>query len=127
MEPAPTARKTGSAMSDKEMARAAVEGREVVFFPSDRLTVAGFIVGMDDFHWKVACPRFSTSYETYTTQVIALVHKSCPVVQIGSSSSLLKVAEEGELDWVDWVKEVGTPFWAYCERTYFGKTTTHKE
>lgn len=46
--------RSGSAMSTKQLARTAIDGRLVTFrFPFGGETVQGYLCGMDDFHWMV--------------------------------------------------------------------------
>lgn len=45
--------KRGSAVSTREMLRAAIQGNLLVFKMTDGSSVAGYLGGLDDYHWKV--------------------------------------------------------------------------
>ena len=102
-------------MSSKQMAYAATSGRRVSFsFLAANHQVSGYLVGMDDYHWLVAC---LVPGEVQTT----LIHKSsADLVTISNESTL-----DSEHDYIKVaVQEIGRGFFAFCNRTYFGKTTT---
>ena len=95
------------------MAYAATAGRKVTFwFLASDIHLEGYLVGMDDYHWLIAA---SKGDDVETT----LVHKSsADLVTISKESSL-----DSEPDTVKVaVEEIGRGFFAFCDRTYFGKT-----
>lgn len=105
-------RKTGSAMSDRQVGRAAVEQRKLRFHgTSAHLTRDGYLVGMDDFHWLIAVPDMASGYLT-------LVHKTCPLVDF-----LPVFLDDEEKDVQVWVEQVGKGFWEHCKTAYLGRTT----
>lgn len=102
--PPESKRKTGSAMSDKQIARAAVEGRKLVFRTEVLVPMEGYIVGTDDYHWLVACP----SQENQGVQT-TLVHKSCPLVTFTEEFLTGELDEDREH-----IQRIGMSFWNYC-------------
>jgi hypothetical protein len=106
-------RKTGAAMSDKQMARAAVEGQLVTIYTTavNLPKVEGYVVGSDDYHWLVAT----------ITEFVLLVHKTAPVV-VFTGHTLDREPESVQ----EWVTQVGQHFWEYCRRTFLG-VTSHRE
>lgn len=112
-------------MSDRQMARAAVDGRLVIFIQElntslndgDR-SIRGFLVGADDYHWMII-PDDSLRLEDGDLSVI-LVHKSCPFVMISGSARL---GDRPEIDQKR-VARIGQGFWDYCKQAHFGFTAT---
>jgi hypothetical protein len=106
-------RTTGSAMSDKQVARAAVNGQMIVFrtglfVPVEGyIIVEGYVVGMDDYHWLVATP----SDDRLPVQTV-LVHKTCPLVTFIDQH----LADETEDDRKK-IQTIGNAFWDYCVTT----------
>lgn len=98
----------GAAMSDKQIGRAAFEGRKIAFH-TGVFDLAGYVVGSDDFHWLVAAIHRDRGVYT------ALVHKTCPVVVF--TPDLL--SEESEPNRKA-VEAIGSAFWAWCGKTYVG-------
>jgi len=98
-------RKSGSHMSDKQMARAAVEGQRLVFRTGVEMPIEGYVVGMDDFHWLIATPS-----DTREPVMTTLVHKSCPLVQF----TPLYLRDEDEED-RRLIQDIGVPFWRFCQ------------
>lgn len=98
----------GAATSDKQVGRAAVEGRKLAFH-TDAFDLAGYVVGSDDFHWFVAAIHRDRGVYT------ALVHKTCPVVVFTPDM----LSEESEVNRKA-VEAIGEPFWAVCGKTYVG-------
>lgn len=102
----------GSAMSDRQIARAAVDGRKLEFRTGVMLPVAGYVVGMDDYYWFVAEPSGITldgeDVEEHGVQP-TLVHKSCALVTFTDEYL------EGELDEDrQRIRSIGRPFWEWC-------------
>lgn len=103
--------RTGSAMSDKQIARQAVARRRVTFYPAmGPSQINGYVVGQDNFHWLVAA-------ELFNEYVTVLVHKTAPVVVL-SNHSLSNEDEHLQ----NLVSQVGTGFFLFCEKNYLGKT-----
>lgn len=99
---AKTAVPRGAHLSNKQIARAAVDGKIVTFFSAPESILArGYVVGMDDYHWMV----YTSSGD------IALVHKSAPMV---------KISEIGPPDEIHKAARVGESFWAYCRENILG-------
>lgn len=117
-------------MSDRQMARAAVDGRLITFIQElDRYeesgrSISGFLVGADDYHWMIV-PEVSIAnipspeQEDWDADVI-LVHKSCAFVMISSSIRLSdrhsRIQER--------VSRVGQRFWDHCKQVHLGYTAT---
>lgn len=97
-------RMSGSAMSDKQMARAAVDGRMLVFRTGVLVPMEGYVVGMDDFHWLIATP--SDGHEPVQT---TLVHKTCPLVTFTDHYLVDESAGDREK-----VQKIGDAFWTWC-------------
>jgi hypothetical protein len=102
----------GSSVSAKAMARAAVEGKRIIFNITGDWAVCGYLVGMDDFHWIVAEVGSSDSPE------ISLVHKTIPVVTF-TAVTLEKETEEFRQN----VKKIGQSFWDNCKKQYLGRNS----
>ncbi len=100
----PSPRRSGSAMSDKQIARAAVNGQMLMFRTGVLVPMEGYVVGMDDYHWFVAVP--SDNHEPFQT---TLIHKSCPLVTFTHHY----LVDEDEVN-REKVREVGQAFWEYC-------------
>jgi hypothetical protein len=106
-----SAQRSGSAMSAKQMARAATAGRRITFcFLAAKQEVEGYLVGMDDYHWFVATP-IGHDVETM------LIHKgSADLIKIDRVSSL-----EDEPSFLkDAVRKIGGSFFKHCTEKYFG-------
>lgn len=98
-------------MSDRQIGRAAVDGKRITFkiiASAYSYEVIGYVVGMDDYHWLVAVPQEEGAGLT-------LVHKgSADVINIHRDPSL-----EFEPPYIrSEVEAVGTDFWGFCSRTY---------
>jgi hypothetical protein len=103
-------------MSQKTIARAAVDGRKLRFIFAGLEPVWGYVVQMDDYHLKVACPRDSGEV------VVTLVHKSCPIMEI---TSMTLASETDEIR--QQVQRIGGPFFDLCRRLYLRKTPSQPE
>jgi hypothetical protein len=106
--------RSGSSVSSRQMAYAAVNGLKVnlQWLSVDR-SVAGYLVGMDDFHWMLV----STNSDIDSSDVV-LVHKASPdLVIIIKEPSL--ASEPKYLQVI--VEDVGRGFFSYCDKTFFGK------
>jgi hypothetical protein len=97
-------RKSGSAMSDKQMARAAVDGRMLLFRTGVLVPMDGYVVGMDDFHWLIATP--SDGHEPVQ---MTLVHKTCPLITFTDHY----LVDEDEVDRAK-IQKIGSAFWNWC-------------
>jgi hypothetical protein len=105
----------GSFMSDRQLARAAVDGKKITFkiIASEySYEVMGYVVGMDDYHWLVAVPVAEGARLT-------LVHKgSADVINIPRDPHLNDEKPHVQED----VRAVGTDFWSFCRRNYLGQS-----
>jgi hypothetical protein len=99
-------RKSGSAMSDKQMARAAVSGQLLVFRTGVLMPMEGYVVGMDDFHWMVATPSNEAEGEGVQT---TLIHKTCPLVTF--TEQYLVDENDGDRQKI---QQIGGAFWEFC-------------
>lgn len=108
-----TTTRRGSTASDKQLGRAAAEGKSARFYTDgvEKPPVLGYVVGMDDYHWTVA------TVATDGIGVVTLVHRSCPLIAINSVPSLGNEPEEFR----EWLSSVGGPFWEFCSKKYLGK------
>jgi hypothetical protein len=101
-------------MSNKQITHAALKGRKVTFrFLGSQPyhEVAGYIVGLDDYHWLVATPVPVTEWGASQTDepiTVAMVHKGRADLILISSTSLL-AAEHSLVRTA--VEKIGTPFW----------------
>lgn len=77
--------RSGSAMSDKQLARTVLDGRILTFTTSTGDIVTGYLGGMDNYHWLVVTPQ--------KEQV--LVHKSAPKIKIGDKSYANEQYQDG--------------------------------
>ncbi len=103
-------------MSTRQIARAAVEGRQVTFSFTTLPDVTGYVVGADDYHWFVINP--SGNNPTLSPETL-LVHKgSAAVVRIHTEPTLVQDPER------DFITKVGSSFWAFCNRAYFNNNHT---
>lgn len=101
-------KRSGSHMSDKQMAHAAVNNNLLHFNFSFGVIISGYLSGMDSFHWMIITKDGGT----------LLIHKSrVDFVEITDS----KLANE-DADIIEKVTKVAEPFWKFCERVFFGKT-----
>lgn len=112
MDTIPTQRR-GSSVSDRQLGRAAVEGKVITFHVAlpGQPFVAGYLVGMDDYHWAVGAKGNEESF------IVTLVHRSCPLVSISAEVCLPNEPE----DFRSWVTGVGSSFWNTCSKKYLGK------
>lgn len=99
-----TKKRFGSAMSDKQIARAAVEGRKLIFRTGVLIPLGGYVVGMDNYHWLIAAPS-----EGDTSVQTSLIHKSCPLVTFTSEYLSGEISEDRKE-----IQRIGSPFWRYC-------------
>lgn len=113
-------------MSDRQMARAAVDGRLIIFVQelSSRLnetdrSMAGYLVGMDDYHWMIV----SESHLMDEEPPVILVHKSCPFVMISSSTRLSDRPKSFRTK----VGKIGERFWEHCKQAHLGHTATNPQ
>jgi hypothetical protein len=110
-------RRSGSAMSDKQIARAAVDGQRLVFRTVAFTPMDGYVVGMDDFHWLIASPG-----ELGEPVATTLIHKTCPLVSFTDTY----LADEPEGDRQE-IQEIGRPFWENCVRSGLVRATSNQE
>lgn len=94
-------------MSDKQIARAAVNGQLLEFTTGVLMPIMGYVVGMDDYHWLVAMPSDDGEHGLPVRTV--LVHKSCPLVTF--HEGYLVDETEGDRQTV---RAIGRAFWDYC-------------
>ena len=116
--PGTTAPRRGSFLSDKQVTDASRRGRTVTFKilksqPGHEAT--GYVVGKDDYHWMVACPRLLEVARTEGEDIITvvLVHKSADLIELGVSNTLDSLSEEHQVA----IKKIGEPFWSSQNRT----------
>jgi hypothetical protein len=112
-------KKSGSAMSDKQMARAAVDGRMLVFRTGVLVPLEGYVVGMDDFHWLIATPANLDEGEPVLT---TLIHKSCPLVTFTETY----LVDEDQEDRTK-IQQIGGHFWTWCVTSGLVRTLTDQE
>lgn len=122
--------RTGSSMSNRQMAYAATRGRKATF-QWLRLTtedrphrISGYVVGADDFHWLIAEPQLDHDGPEDHRVVTHLIAKGrCEIVTLSPEPTLedeppaIKVA----------VEELGRGFRSFCEKTYFGGSEEAEE
>jgi|SRR5882757_1653680 len=111
-------KKSGSVMSDKQMARAAVEGRRLIFRTVAFTPLDGYVVGMDDFHWLIASPGELEHEPVFTT----LVHKTCPLISFTDTF----LVDEPEPDRKR-IQQIGRAFWEFCAISGLTRPTNHQE
>lgn len=109
-----TAARRGSFLSDKQVTDASRRGRQVTFKilksqPGHEVT--GYVVGKDDYHWMVACPRL-VAEAGEDTVTIQLVHKSADLIVLDPKETLSDLIPEIR----DAIKKIGEPFWAAQDR-----------
>jgi hypothetical protein len=112
--PGLTKKRLGSSMSDKQMARAAVEGRKIIFCTGVLTPMEGYVVGMDDYHWLIAAPS-----EGERGVQTTLVHKSCPLVTFTADLLSGEIDEDREK-----IQSIGHSFWRYCVDNGLSRPTT---
>jgi hypothetical protein len=99
---------SGSAVSSKQIAWAAVNHRLVKFstLVGDQ---SGYVIGQDDFHWIIATvPHEGDTHQT------ALIHKGSAAIVTITDHRL-----EEERDQIgSAVTMAGTSFWNFCQTTY---------
>lgn len=104
--------RVGSQMSSREIARAAVEGRRVTFkyfAGNGDHSVRGYVVGSDDFHWKVVVLSPDAQIE------LALVHKGlAPLTVFGLEPTLGAEPEE----YREAVQKIGQRYWDFCRESH---------
>lgn len=106
----------GSAASDKALARAVRDWREI-HFHSDQQTVAkGWLIGLDDYHYVVA-EIVGKGVQT------VLVHKRCLAVRI----TRVTLHEEGRTPTHDTIREWGTSFREWMLANHLGYHQPAKE
>jgi hypothetical protein len=111
------AKKTGSAMSDKQIARAAVQGQRLIFRTVAFTPMDGYVVGMDDYHWLIASPG-----EQGEPVETTLIHKTCPLVSFTDTY----LADEPDEDRKE-IQRIGRPFWESCMRLGLAPATSNQE
>lgn len=99
------------------MARAAVDGRMLVFRTGVLMPMDGYVVGMDDFHWLIATP--ADSHEPVQT---TLIHKTCPLVTFTDHY----LADEDDEDRRK-IQQIGGAFWEFCVSSGLVRTPTDQE
>lgn len=112
------AKKTGSAMSDKQIARAAVEGQRLIFRTTAWTPLDGYVVGMDDYHWLIASIGERDTDPVFTT----LVHKTCPLVSFTDTYLADEPPEDRTV-----IRQIGRPFWESCMRLGLVPATSNQE
>lgn len=111
----------GSSVSDKQLGRAAAEGRALSFHGHQGAIVRNaYLIGMDDYHWVVARMTDLVGNE----QSVMLIHKSCPMVVIESPAASIDTQHENQQTWY---AEVGGAFRSFCRRTYLGKNESEEQ
>lgn len=90
-------------MSAKQISRASTDKRKLAFILSGQVPrVAGYVVGMDDYHWLVATGD----------EGLSLVHKgSAATVEF-----LPAFLDTEDQPYQDYTKKIGEPFWASLQR-----------
>lgn len=111
------AKKTGSSMSDKQIARAAVQGQRLIFRTVAFTPMDGYVVGMDDFHWLIASPG-----ELGEPVATTLIHKTCPLVSFTDTY----LADEPDEDRTA-IQRIGRPFWESCVRLGLARAISNQE
>lgn len=101
----------GSAVSTKELGRAAVEGRRLILTFTSGARVEGYLAGMDDYHWKIVDPDGG----------VLLIHKSAPEIIRISDADLDQAENATE------IKAICDPFRKAMEREALGKTPKKDE
>lgn len=100
--------RSGSAVSTKQIAWAAVNGRCVTFTTSVG-EFSGYVIGMDDYHWVVADPDGGgTHFKT------RLIHKGlAPVVTVTDKTLDQEIEPVASA-----VTLAGSSFWALCRKNH---------
>lgn len=97
---------SGSAVSSKQIAWAAVNTR-LVKFSTVVGDQAGYVIGQDDFHWIIAVP-------TEVAHQTTLIHKgSAAVVTITD-----RVLDSEPEPIASSITMAGSSFWMYCRSQY---------
>lgn len=104
--------RSGSFMSDRQIGRAAAEGRRLTFRTVTG-TIRGYVVGADDFSWLVAVILLDGSVRPN------LVHKACPLVEFEDVFLTTETEDDQKT-----IRDLGTAFWNHCNTKYLGKTAT---
>ena len=105
-------------MSSKQIAFAAVNGHRVTFAIAGEENVVGYVVGQDDYHWLCAQPKANLDVNS------VLVHKgSAATITISPHPTLTNEDPTVRSE----VERVGSAFWDYCKRTYFGSNSPRQE
>ena len=108
-----TTTRRGSSVSDKQLGRAAAEGKAVRFYTegTEKPPVLGYVVGMDDYHWAVGI------VSTEGLPLVTLIHRSCPVISISPEETLATEPESYRA----WVIGLSAQFREFCSKKYLGK------
>lgn len=107
----------GSFLSDKQVVEASRRGRHVTFKvlkSQPAHEVVGYVVGMDDYHWMVACPQVIEVVSPRGEDLIKirLVHKSADLIELDTKNTLDSLSVEHQ----DAIKKIGESFWASQSR-----------
>lgn len=104
--------RTGSSMSNKQVAYAATTGHKITFVLAHGLgSREGYVVGMDDYHWLVAQPENDTIRKSIISKGNTVALDLSPAPTLVDEPPAVRVA----------ITEVGRGFWLFCDKTYFGK------
>jgi len=101
-------KKTGSYVSEKQMARAAIEGQLIKFKFTSGSAFEGYLSGMDAYNWLVVNKSGTTH----------IVHKT-NVELLEITNQFLFQEDRETLENVTLVAET---FWKFCEKEFFGRT-----
>lgn len=101
--------KSGSSMSDKQLARTVIDGRMLTFRLSDGSQIDGYLCGMDDFHWLVVTETASKF----------LIHKGRVLYVLLYDFSAF--SEESNFDALE---KIVKPFRERVKRDFFGQVQT---
>jgi len=100
-------KRTGSYVSDKKMARAAVENQLLRFRLTSGHEVRGYLSGMDSYNWMVVTKDGGNF----------IIHKTN--VELLEITDIFLFQESPEA--IANVTQIAKSFWAFCEKEYFGK------
>jgi hypothetical protein len=113
-------RRRGSMVSDKQIAQAALRGRQVTFKflrTQPAHEIGGYVVGMDDYHWLVAIVIPEALREGDQSVSLSLVHKTADVINLASVATREHEDREARTA----LASLGQDFWDFCERNYGGR------
>lgn len=115
----------GSEISDRQVAQAAIRGRQVVFRwlnTQPQHEVRGYVVGMDDYHWMVAVPLPEEMLQDDGGDPIAihLVHRSASLIVLPPQATLAFEPTVVQ----DALRRIGQKFWQYCESNYANRNSS---